>query len=1826
MKDPISRAEKAKREYRNHLIGGLGEPARNVYHRFGSTGTDETFSTSKGPYLQALEIPNWSDTEWEDFCGEAGIHPQIRSAFSSLGFERLYDFQERTIETVKQGENTLVTAATGRGKTEAWLIPVLDYALRAREGNIEGCDPESVKAMLIYPTKALAQDQLKRLLDYLYKINRELPKRRRITVGIYDGDTPTNMGDSGAEGYLRSMFKYFDCPGYNEDLEKCRNCGKGIRVEHGSSRFELKPEKPKCEDDVPLEFMHLTKQDILQNDVDIVLTNPDTINMKAVNMNAPDEQRTFIHEPDFLIFDEVHTYTGLFGSYTSMLVRRLRRLRESRGNDDLQVIASSATVGNHKELFRKISGADEIEHVDEDPERADSTPPSEVPESLVEAEVDEEDLVLMGREEGYTPEFLSEDFVLEDHESYSKNEVSESVSDRLFEYFTDESGGFDDSARTIRYLCGRLTDSPMTKPELVDEIQDEFGLRRDSAESLLENFRKIGVFSGLLENRNHLFSWPVDGFYSCPGCDAVYRSPRKDCVECDSEFVTRSTYCNHCGEESLVAWFCPVCEQMDPYMPTEDGGGGGFSDEHTCQRCSASRDEDVECMRVTFRPYLRCQECGAEEKREVSPNCPDCGSEAARTDVDRFRCKNPVCDRVFEPGSEWVCGDCGCGDRTRVVCGGYVDCPHCGDTHDVSDGETSVSCGCGREIPNTRLLPWVCNTDDCERLYFDEKPPSSCSCGSSRTFARAGLFEVFDNLRCGNCDTEVVYGAECGCDEPDLVESTKDRTSYKVYRPDGEIDTPTKFRTGVPCYHSGTSYSVSGSRRRYDELRRSPNNLAVTTSQQILRDVSSEKGYSGAKMLSFSDSRSDMNELGRDFDDPEINTALDQLIFHAVAEGSEGEGSDWVEMGDVVDDIGVAIDRLEEELFNVNDVPDAGESVWSRLKGDRYERDEEAVRKRVWRRTIPHTYSPRYREREPPLVRDGVLNARLSEDVSLETGDEKALVEVLVSEGNRVSTEKLSEEGVGNVRSTVDSLEERDVVSQSRRDGDIYVGFSGEAVELAVPGTGREVMYSPEGDETYSVLDSEFGNAPRDAEEVEDSPEEIRDISHPRYSYRARLVTDSSPRLLWSQVYLGSTPKKKRRDIEYLFKEGNYPHFLSSGPTMEVGVDIGSLDSLLLFGTPPNMNAYLQRIGRAGRRSKSALIHSVSKRNPIDYYYYEEPTDLIEADPKDVPLNEHNEEVLRVSLCWAIFDYIASNFSVNWEVEHQGRKTRVEGGDNFVKEVSGQYAKLTHVMYLKYNTLGMEIEASKLEVLKTLLGDHRDGVERYLKEFLDYHFCVSCGMRYPTDVDGCGECGGEIRSATQEYGHLVQESIDDFADVFVNHPRERIEELKSRLRKFTNRETDLNIKKGEIIDMEEQERVDDELDKIRRRKEVVNNRINDVRNKKYLDFLADSKYGKYAFGMRDISNNVTTELLGDNYESESLSSGRGMKMAMKEFHPGAAYLHDGDETYIVTEADYDDYESERVAELLESEDSPVPAEDYVCLGCGSSKTDRGDCDSCGGDAPVKRRRVAVLDSVEARVEDIQLSVNNDRKAGEVNGDTNTRVQSTYSDRESTVLDFEAGRTYRLLVDGEEVGTMEYGDIDVLLHSTGYRAKYENGDIDVEEKLFERCGVDNCSGIIVRGGGDGGGWCTQDLDHDLDGFDSPSELVRLGHHYKTEGVRLSLGDEVLSHTFSHGLRMSLQYLGGVEIRDVEESVEEDAVYVFDSQEGGANVTKTLLGGEDMGYFREALEVIEEHYDCDCESGCPMCVYQYGCDVFNDPDSLDRDVLPDDLSEAMSVEEC
>ena len=99
-----------------------------------------------------------------------GLHPRVRDALAAQGIDSLYGHQAEAWEAAMRGQHLAVTTGTASGKTLAFNLPVLDALAR---------EPK-LRALYLYPTKALAQDQLRSLGSF------RLPKLR---AAIYDGDT-----------------------------------------------------------------------------------------------------------------------------------------------------------------------------------------------------------------------------------------------------------------------------------------------------------------------------------------------------------------------------------------------------------------------------------------------------------------------------------------------------------------------------------------------------------------------------------------------------------------------------------------------------------------------------------------------------------------------------------------------------------------------------------------------------------------------------------------------------------------------------------------------------------------------------------------------------------------------------------------------------------------------------------------------------------------------------------------------------------------------------------------------------------------------------------------------------------------------------------------------------------------------------------------------------------------------------------------------------------------------------------------------------------------------------------------------------------------------------------------------------------------------------------------------------------------------------------------------------------------------------------------------------------------------------------------------------
>lgn len=246
-----------------------------------------------------------------------------------LPFQRpLYLHQEQAITRAAQQERNLVVATgTGSGKTETFLVPILDYLLREEEAGTLS-DP-GVRALLLYPMNALANDQLKRL-------RRILAEYPQITFGRYTGET-----EKEDKTVRERFFEQFT--------------GEALLPNEYISREKMRVSPPH-----------------------ILLTN---YAMLEYLLLRPEDCELFDGSTGrhwrFVVLDEAHVYDGASGIEVGMLLRRLKDRVNPNASRRIQCMATSATLGRGRadfpaavEFARNLFG-EPFEWDDHNPHRQD---------------------------------------------------------------------------------------------------------------------------------------------------------------------------------------------------------------------------------------------------------------------------------------------------------------------------------------------------------------------------------------------------------------------------------------------------------------------------------------------------------------------------------------------------------------------------------------------------------------------------------------------------------------------------------------------------------------------------------------------------------------------------------------------------------------------------------------------------------------------------------------------------------------------------------------------------------------------------------------------------------------------------------------------------------------------------------------------------------------------------------------------------------------------------------------------------------------------------------------------------------------------------------------------------------------------------------------------------------------------------------------------------------------------------------------------------------------------------------------------------------------
>jgi DEAD/DEAH box helicase domain-containing protein len=216
------------------------------------------------------------------------VDARLRRALRQKGIEQPYTHQAEAMAHALAGRSLVIVTPTASGKTLCYNGPVLSQIL---------ADPSS-RALYLFPTKALAQDQLAELYSLTELLNRsdesdesdaDAPPHEappQIGVFTYDGDTP-------------------------------QDARRAIRTR-----------------------------------AHIVLSNPDMLH-SGILPHHPRWAKLF-ENLKFVVIDELHAYRGVFGSHLANILRRLRRICRHYGSDPV-FVCTSATIANPVDLAERLT-------------------------------------------------------------------------------------------------------------------------------------------------------------------------------------------------------------------------------------------------------------------------------------------------------------------------------------------------------------------------------------------------------------------------------------------------------------------------------------------------------------------------------------------------------------------------------------------------------------------------------------------------------------------------------------------------------------------------------------------------------------------------------------------------------------------------------------------------------------------------------------------------------------------------------------------------------------------------------------------------------------------------------------------------------------------------------------------------------------------------------------------------------------------------------------------------------------------------------------------------------------------------------------------------------------------------------------------------------------------------------------------------------------------------------------------------------------------------------------------------------------------------------
>jgi DEAD/DEAH box helicase domain-containing protein len=1179
---PATLAQDVKKQLRHYLEATFPMRRSELEQALAQFFNDPEKGLFKGPWLQLRRPFRVASDNFDHFF-------DLPVPFTP--FKHQFEAWRRLTSKENTPKPTLITTGTGSGKTECFLYPLLDHCWREHQAGRKA----GIKAIVLYPMNALAADQAGRfaeeilksdLLSYETTLKGESVRKAHIRVGLYTGRMQPGRED-----------KAEDKVGADDKTWREVQIVPPV-VPGGKPSYVAITNRSMMQDEPP--DILLTNYKML----DYLLMRPKDQGIWLTNDNNPGLLR-------YLVLDELHTYDGAQGADVACLIRRLKeRLKIPKG--ELCVVGTSAT----------IAGGDETQ---QDPINR-----------------------LCGFAESLFEERIPSDAVIEEdrfhiHEVALKAIDDESVPDadscqplskeeapayarRMAPLFAGPTFPLADDDAWLRALCDRtgLGDADLARVN----PETRWAL------ALGEWLRVQPLFHGLLRQTEHgVVRW-----------DELLRLLSRE------DYVFQAVGDLEQRGRVLMAFLALVAQARElrsgrpfPLAPTQVqlwlrelrriglivGAAPRFN----------WLDEPIPNRKQL--PAVHCTECG--EVAWVGLRDPDRDAEVQQH-VQGFALDDDVqkiyqgwgfehlpSDRlvIFSP---WVEGD----DPLQKDGGDQLELE--GTRHFLAPTSLVLRVGPG-SCPLTGEASFAVKVSHERRQrerdgqWYGLRNCPHCQAEDSLMFigsraatvASVSIDEVFGSTL--NSDAKLLAFTDSVQDASHRAGFFSARTYHFTFRTALQHVIDEAGDTGLPMTEVGERLLTYWSEAEPGR----PGSLREVMATLIPPDLREYAPY-----LEFRDNPT------RTMPGPALKAALiERLNWEAASEfslmqthGRTMEAQASAALGWDDDTIARTIELLRARLPAVSPalegIDDESFILWllgilhrARLRGALYHPYLDAYARQGFWGKYPFGRTVAGRETYPPA---GRYKPRL-----MVTERDKKHEHLLApsTPGSNPPWQLIWARRVLGVPSVDDNTlldlldellkvgEQAGILHRVHSDGQKdYYALNADAASLY--GQGQKLLSPKSGESLFRPTQeaSRWQGAPSMGYRDEHGYYEYAALNE-RETYYGSRYRKGALRRVFAFEHTGLLSTEEREALEMQFHAGGHaddPNVLTATSTLEMGIDIGDLSTTMLCSIPPTVASFLQRIGRAGRSTGTALILSVINQRPHDLFFFARPQDLLNGE------------------------------------------------------------------------------------------------------------------------------------------------------------------------------------------------------------------------------------------------------------------------------------------------------------------------------------------------------------------------------------------------------------------------------------------------------------------------------------------------------------------------------------------------------------------------------------------------------------------------------------